>query len=267
LTIYNEKKEENVMLKVLVMVFLFVLLTAGISLAESQRKITVSAAASLKDVFEEIGRLYEDRNKGANVIFNFASSGALRRQIEVGAPVDVFASASKKDMDIIDQKGMVIKDTRVDIATNNVVLIVPVESKAEIKSFEDLMSKNIKRIAIGNPKTVPAGRYAHEVLNYYKVAEVIKDRLIFAENVRQVLDYVARKEVDAGIVYLTDAMVRPKKVKIAATAGEASHSPVVYPIAVVKGTRNESLAKEFISLVTSSEGKMILEKYGFKAVR
>jgi molybdate transport system substrate-binding protein len=162
---------------------------------------------------------------------------------------------------------MVIKDTRVNFAANSVVLIVPAESKAEIKSFEGLVSKDIKRIAIGNPKTVPAGRYAREVLNYYKVAEAIKDRLIFAENVRQVLDYVARGEVDAGIVYLTDAMVRPKEVKIAATAGEASHSPVVYPIAVVKGTGNEVLAKEFISFVTSPEGKKILEKYGFKAVR
>ncbi len=254
-----------------VLVFLSVLLITGISLAEPPKEITVSAAMSLKDAFEEIGRLYEAKNKatnkGANIIFNFASSGALRRQIEVGAPVNVFASASQKDMDIIEQKGMVIKDTRVNFAANSIVLIVPAESKAEIKSFKDLISKNIKRIAIGNPNTVPAGRYVQEVLNYYKVAEAIKDRLIFAENVRQVLDYVAREEVDAGIIYLTDAMVRPKEVKIAATAGEASHSPAVYPIAVVKGTRNEILAKEFISLVTSPEGKKILEKYGFKAVR
>ncbi len=253
--------------RLLVLIFLSVLLTTGICLAESQKEITVSAAISMKNAFEEIGRLYEAKNKGTKIVFNFGSSGALRRQIEGGAPIDVFASASQKDMDIIAEKGLIMKHTRVDIATNTVVLIVPAKSKKEIKSFEDLMSKNIKRIAIGNPKTVPAGRYAQEVLNYYKVAEAIKDRLIFAENVRQVLDYVARKEVDAGIVYLTDAMVRPKEVKIAAIAPEASHRPVVYPVAVVKGTKNEVLAKEFISFATSSEGKMILQKYGFKAVR
>jgi len=263
-------QKEEVMFKnacVLVLVFLSVLLTAGISLAESQKKITVSAAMSLKNAFEEIGKFYEDRHKGTKIVFNFGSSGTLRRQIEGGAPVDVFASASQKDMDIIEQKGMIMKDTRLDIATNTVVLIVPAESKKEIKSFEDLVSKNIKRITIGNPKTVPIGQYAHEVLKHYRIAENIKDRLIFAENVRQALDYVARGEVDAGIVYLTDAMVRTKAVKIAATAPETSHKPVVYPMAVMKGSKNEKSAKLFIDLVVSDKGKKILEKYGFKAVR
>jgi molybdate transport system substrate-binding protein len=250
-----------------VLVFLSVLLTAGISLAESQKEITVSVAISLKNAFEEIGRLYEDRNKGTMVVFNFGASGDLARQIKGGAPVDVFASAAQKDMDSIEQKGMIMKDTRVNIAANSVVLVVPAGSKAEIKSFEDLTSKKIKKIAIGDPRTVPAGRYAQEVFNYYKVAETIKDRLVFAGNVRQVRDYVARGEVDAGIVYSTDAMVRSKEVKIAAVAPEASHKPVVYSMAVVKGTKNEGVAKDFISLVISQEGKRILEKYGFKAVR
>jgi len=250
-----------------VLIFLSVALTTGISLAEPKKEIMVSAAISLKDAFEEIGSLYEDKHKGTKIVFNFASSGALRRQIEGGAPIDVFASASQKDMDSLAEKNLIMKDTRVIIATNSVVLIVPLKSKIEIKSFEDLILKNIRRIAIGNPKTVPAGRYAYEAFEYYKIAENIKDRLIFGENVRQVLDYVARGEVDAGIVYLTDAIIGEKEVKIAATAPEASHKPVVYPMAVVKGTKNEVLAREFISFVTSKEGKRILEKYGFKAVR
>lgn len=267
-------RKEEVMFKnacILVLIFLSVLLTTGIGLAESQKEITVSAAISLKNAFEEIGKLYEDRNKGTMVVFNFGASGDLIRQIEGGAPVDVFASAAQKDMDDIEHKGMILKDTRINIAANTVVLVVPEGSKTKIKSFEDLMSglisKKISRIAVGNPKTVPAGRYALEVFKYYKVAETIKDRLVFAENVRQVLDYVARGEVDAGIVYSTDAMVRSKEVKIAAIAPEASHKPVVYPMAVVKGTKNEVLAKEFISLVTSPKGGIILKKYGFKAVR
>jgi molybdate transport system substrate-binding protein len=250
-----------------VLVFLSVLLTAGISLAESQKEITVSVAISLKNAFEEIGRLYEDRNKGTRVVFNFGASGDLIRQIEGGAPVDVFASAAQKDMDSIEQKGMVIKDTRVNIAANTVVLVVPADARIPVRSFEDLKGPALKKIAIGDPKTVPAGRYAQEVFNYYKVAETIKDRLVFAGNVRQVLDYVARGEVDAGIVYSTDAMVRSKEVKIVATAPEASHTPVVYPMAVAKGTKSKGVAKDFISLVISQEGKRILEKCGFKAVR
>lgn len=254
-----------------VLVFLSVLLTAGISLAESQKEITVSVAISLKNAFEEIGKLYEAKNKGTKVVFNFGASGDLIRQIEGGAPVDVFASAAQKDMDSIEQKGMIMKDTRVNIAANTVVLVVPAGLKAKIKSFEGLMSglisKKINRIAVGNPKTVPAGRYAQEVFKYYKVAEAIKDKLVFAENVRQVLDYVARGEVDAGIVYSTDAMVRSKEVKIVATAPEASHKPVVYPVAVVKGSKNEASAKEFVALVVSREGKRILEKYGFRLIK
>lgn len=254
-----------------VLVFLSVLLTAGICLAESQKEITVSVAISLKNAFEEIGKLYEDRNKGTMVVFNFGASGDLSRQIEGGAPVDVFASAAQKDMDSIEQKGMIMKDTRVNIAANTVVLVVPAGSKAKIKSFEGLKSGlksgKINSIAVGNPMTVPAGRYAQEVFKYYKFAEAIKDRLVFAENVRQVLDYVARGEVDAGVVYSTDAVIRSREVKIVATAPEASHKPVIYPIAVVKGSKNERAAKDFISLVISQEGKRILGKYGFKAVR
>lgn len=250
-----------------VLVFLSVLLTAGISLAESQKEITVSVAISLKNAFEEIGKLYEAKNKGTKVVFNFGASGDLIRQIEGGAPVDVFASAAQKDMDSIEQKGMIMKDTRVNIAANTVVLVVPAGLKAKIKSFEGLTSGEINRIAVGNPKTVPAGRYAQEVFKYYKVAEAIKDKLVFAENVRQVLDYVARGEVDAGIVYSTDAMVRSKEVKIVATAPEASHKPVVYPVAVVKGSKNEASAKELVALVVSREGKRILEKYGFRLIK
>jgi molybdate transport system substrate-binding protein len=138
--------------------------------------------------------------------------------------VDVFASAAQKDMDEADKQGFIISTTRTDIAANSVVLIVPVGSKTSLKSFEGLVATDIKKIAIGNPKTVPAGRYAEEVFNYYKLLPAIKHRFIFTENVRQVLDYIARDEVDAGVVYATDAATRPKETKIVATAPEASLS-------------------------------------------
>lgn len=249
---------------VLLLVFLSVLSTAGISLAESQREITVSAAISLKDAFEEIGKLYEGRNKGTKVVFNFGASGDLIRQIEAGAPVDVFASASLKDMDEADIKGLIISDSRVNFAGNVMVLVVPKYSKLNIRSFNDLRRHDVKKIAIGNPKTVPAGRYSEEVLRYFRLWDVIRDKLVFAENVRQVLDYVARNEVDAGLLYHTDALIRAEDVKIVVKASEESHKAVIYPIAVVKGTKHEKLSKGFIFAVCSNEGKRILKKYGFR---
>lgn len=234
--------------------------------AGQEKGLTVSAAISLKNAFEEIGRLYEAK-QGAKVTFNFGASGDLTKQIAGGAPVDVFASAAQKDMDEADNQGFIVSGTRGDIAANTVVLIIPSGAKTAVKSFEGLVEADMKKIAIGNPKTVPAGRYAEEVFNYYKLLPVIKDRLIFTENVRQVLDYVARGEVDAGVVYATDAAARTKEAIIVATAPEVSHKPVIYPIAVVKGAKSETLAKAFISLVLSPEGQKVLQKYGFKPVK
>ncbi len=207
------------------------------------------------------------KKPGTKVTFNFGASGDLARQIEGGAPVDVFASAAQKDMDSAENKGAIAAGSRINFAANSVVLIVPRGTRVPIKSFDDLKSGSIKKIAVGNPKTVPAGRYAEEVLKYYRMLDDIKGKLIFTENVRQVLDYVSRDEVDAGIVYSTDAMVRSKEAAVIATAPEASHKPVVYPIAVVKTTKNSELARAFITLVTSPEGKKILGRYGFKAVK
>ncbi len=230
--------------------------------AESPREITVSAAISLKNAFEEIGKLHQSKG-GPRVLFNFGASGDLARQIEGGAPVDVFASAAQKDMDGLDGKGLILQGTRSNFVANSVVLIVPAGAKTAPASFEGLAAEGIRRIAVGNPKTVPAGKYAEEVLTYYKLLPSIKEKLIFTGNVRQALDYTARGEVDAGIVYSTDAMTRTKEVRIAATAPEKSHKPVIYPIAVVKGTRNEAAAKAFMTFVQSPGGRKILAKYGF----
>jgi molybdate transport system substrate-binding protein len=234
-----------------------------VAVAETTQEITVSAAISLKNAFEEIGRLYESKNKGSKVSFNFGASGDLMRQIEGGAPVDVFASAAQKDMEEADKKGFLVSGSRADFAANTVVLITPA-SKASIKSFVDLNADSIKNIAVGNPNTVPAGRYAEEVFTYFKILDAVRDKLVLTENVRQVLDYVVRGEVDAGVVYATDAMSKPKEVSIVATAPEQSHKPVVYPVAVVKGTKNETAAKAFVALVLSPEGQRLLQKYGFK---
>ena len=232
--------------------------------AGSTKEITVSAAISLKNAFEEIGKVYESQS-GTKCIFNFGASGDLLIQIAGGAPVDVFASAAQKEMDEAAKQGLIITDTRADFAANNVVLIVPSGARTALTSFEGLGAAEIKKIAVGNPKTVPAGRYAEEVFNYYKILPSLKDKFIYSENVRAALDYVARGEVDAGVVYTTDAATRSNEIKIVATAPEGSHKPVAYPIAVVKATKNAAEAKAFIALVLSPEGQKILQKYGFKS--
>ena len=240
-----------------------VIQSARFTLAEPTKEITVSAAISLKDAFVEIGKISKERHSGVKLVFNFAASGDLARQIEAGAPVDLFASAAQKDMDDLGRKGLLVANSRTNFASNKVALVKSARSRIPLNSFQDLQKNEIKRMVIGNPKTVPAGRYAEEVLRYFSLWDVIKEKLIFAEHVRQGLDYVARNEVDAAIVYSTDAFVRDKQVEIVAVAPDGSHQPIIYPIALVKGTKNENLAKSFISLILFEEGKKVLQKFGF----
>jgi len=238
-----------------------------IGAGRDQQELTVSAAISLKNAFEEIGKLFEAEHKGIKVDFNFGASGDLVRQIEGGAPVDVFASAAQKDMDEAEQKGLILPDSRVNFAGNSIVLIMPADSKIRIHTFHDLGLKQVGKIAAGNPKTVPAGRYAEEVFVHFKLLTAIKEKLIYAEHVRQVLDYVARGEVDAGVVYSTDAMVKARDIIIVSTAPKESHQPIIYPVAVVRGTNNKTLAKAFVSLLISEEGKNVFRKHGFKLLK
>lgn len=236
------------------------LLSAGRAVAGAE--ITVSAALSLKPSFEEIGRLYERRYPGSAAAFNFGPSGALQKQIESGAPVDVFASASPKEMDALDKSGLIVAGSRRNFAGNSVVLITS-STDRRLSGFDGLKDSQIKRIAIGNPATVPAGKYAEETLRTIGLWDNIRPKLIYAEHVLQVMDYVSRGEVDAGMVFLTDAVSRSGDVRTVAEAPEAGHSPVVYTIAIIKGAKGEAAAGNFIALVMSKEGRDILKRYGF----
>lgn len=228
--------------------------------------IVVSAAVSLRNAFEEIGALYATSTGGPRPAFNFGASGDLMAQIRGGAPADVFASAAAKDMDGLDAETALLPGTRVDFAANEVVLVVPSTSGVAVISFADLAKPEIARIAVVNPKTSPAGRYAEAVFASFGLVEAVRPRLVLAENVRQVLDYVARGEVDAGVVYATDAMARPQEVRVAVVAPAGSHKPVIYPIAVLKGAMHPDAAKAFVAAVRSEAGQAILTRYGFKPV-
>jgi len=234
--------------------------------SQTGREITVSAAASLKDAFREISKQYEERT-GAKINFNFGASGALQKQIESGAPVDVFASAGIPQMAALTTQGLIAPETRRDFARNTLVLVVPADSTSGITSFADLGSAKVARLAVGNPKTVPVGQYAEQALTRLGLWKQLGPRLILAEDVRQALDYVARGEVDAGIVYASDVHATGARVRAVATAPADSHDPILYPIAVVRASSRQEAARAFIDAVMSDEGQRILEKYGFERVR
>lgn len=177
--------------------------------------LVVSAAASLTNAFKDVAQAYEKEHAGTKVILNFGASDVLLQQIVKGAPADVFASADQKAMDKAVEEKAVKPDTRIDFAANQVVLIVPTDSKANITALKDLTRGDIKRIAYGNPASVPVGRYTQGALQAAGLWDAVQAKSVLAQNVRQSLDYVSRGEVDAGFVFATDAAVMPDKVKVA----------------------------------------------------
>jgi len=230
-------------------------------------QLTVSAAASLQDVMKAIKPLYEEAYPDREIVYNFASSGSLQRQIEQGAPVDVFMSAAVDKMDALAEKDLIINETRRDLLKNQMVLVIQEGNKANlnITDFEDLSTEKVNLIALGEPESVPAGRYAQDVLNSFNIADKVNAKAVYGKDVRQVLNYVATGNVEAGIVYRTDAQ-DSDNVEIIATAPEDSHSPVVYPVAVIKDSDTPEVGKELIEFLTTEEAQAVFEDYGFVPV-
>ncbi len=249
---------------VLLVLLAAVLNWPGAEIARAEEELVVSAAASLTNGLKEVGEKFEASHPGMKVIFNFAASGALLRQLEQGAPVDVFASADQKSMDEAEEKGLISTGSRIDFVSNQLVLIVPIESKLSLKTLSDLARPEVERLSLGNVDSVPAGRYAKQVLVHEKLWEELTPKFVFANTVRQVLDYVSRGEVDAGFVYATDAVIGGGKVKVAVEA--QGHEPILYPVAVTKMARNVEAAKLFVDFTTSAEAREIFGKHGFGEV-
>lgn len=238
-------------------VLLCVVMCAPVCAAE----ITVSAASSLTNAFNELKTLFEQKTPDAKVMTNYASSNALLKQMQEGAPVDVFATADQATMDKADKSNCIDPSSRKNFALNDLVLVVPKDSKANVASAADLASAGVQHIAIGTPASVPAGRYAEEALKSAKLWEILTPKFVMGENVRQVLDYVSRGEADAGFVYATDALIAKDKVNVAAVM--TGHTPVSYPISLTVKGKELPLARKFIEFVTSDEGMAVLAKYGF----
>jgi molybdate transport system substrate-binding protein len=243
------------------MALMLVLLLAGPALAQ---ELTLSVAISMKDAVEALGKSFVASRPGVSVRYNFGSSGELQKQIEAGAPVDIFVSAATRQMDELEKQNLIVAATRRAFARNVLTVIKPADSRLDLAKPADLLDGRVGKIVIGNPKTVPAGQYSEESLKALGLWERVQPKLVFSENVRQALDYVARGEVDAGFVYTTDAAVRGLTVKEAFRPAEDTYRPVVYPVAVVAGTRHAALAQAFADLLLSREGQAVLARYGFQ---
>ncbi len=222
--------------------------------------ITVSAAASLKEAFNDVNQQFEKKYPEHKVSFNFAASGSLLQQISNGAPVDVFASADLTTMQQAKDKGLLLGEQK-NFVKNALVAIVPSDSKLDIKGLADLESSAVKRIAVGNAASVPAGRYTMTALKKDNLDEKLKDKIILTQNVRQALEYVASSNVDVGFVYKTDSTILADRVKVVFEV--ALDNPVIYPIAVIKDSKVPAAAQQFIDFVLSSDGQAVLAKYGF----
>lgn len=229
--------------------------------AQKNNNLLISAAASLRESLQEVQLVYPQTKQNANVTYNFGASGALQQQIENGAPADVFISASKKQMDALQEKGLILPDTRRNLLTNRLVLIVP-RNSSEISNFRQLTNARVKKIAIGEPRSVPAGQYAEQVFINLGILQQIQSKFVLGNNVRQVLAAVESGNVDAGVVYTTDARTS-QQVKQVATAAENLHSPIVYPVAVLKNSKNIPAAKEYIQFLFSNQARTLFQKYGF----
>jgi molybdate transport system substrate-binding protein len=225
-------------------------------------QLNVSAAASTTDALKAINDLYQQANKNVTIVANFASSGTLQTQIENGAPADVFVSAATAQMDNLQKEGLTINETRQNLLNNKTVMVVPIDSTLGLTSFNDLATDKVKIVAIGDPKSVPAGTYALQAFDELGITAAVQPKEVLGADVRQVLTYVEGGNVDAGIVFATDALTSTK-VKVVASAPADINARVVYPVAILKASKNIDAAKAYVNFLSSAQAKAVWEKFGF----
>ena len=248
-----------------VMSVLFLLLTfpvfAGGSRDTARVDLIIGAAMTLRDVADELGTAYMAQNQHVNLTFTYASSGALQTQIEEGAPIDIFISAAPRQMNNLADQGLIYGASR-NVVTNVIVLIVPANSQAGVESFMDVGTDKVRMIAFGDPASTPLGSFVQEIFQSYGILAAVNAKANLGSDVRQVLTWVEMEEVDAGIVFMTDAMTS-NLVRVVATADKERHSPSVYPVGIVNASHNKDEAQRFIDFLFTSEARAIFERHGF----
>ena len=229
----------------------------------NEKTITIAAAASLKNCLDDkIIPMFNDKYPNIKVQATYDSSGKLKSQIEEGAEIDVFISAATKQMNELNNKGLIEENSIVELLENKVVLIVPKGNSKEIKSFDDILKSD--KIAIGDPASVPAGQYAKELFENLKVWDEVSKKSSLGTNVTEVLNWVAEGSADSGVVYSTDAASNDK-VKVVIEAPEGSVSKVIYPVGIIKASKNKEEAKSFTDFLQSDEAIKTFETYGFSS--
>ena len=225
-----------------------------------KRELTISAAASLNETLNEITGEFLKDNPNINIVCNYGSSGSLQKQIEQGAPCDLFLSASEKNVSELIDENLIVNDTNKTFVKNSLVLVAPKDST--ITSINDLKTNKVNHIAIGEISSVPAGMYANEALENLNLKESLNNKLVYAKDVKEVLAWVASGNADVGFIYKSDA-VSSKEVKIISEIPDNSHTPINYVAGVIKNSTNEDIAKEFEDYLFSNKAQKIFEKYGY----
>ena len=234
------------------------------AIAESAT-ILVGSASSLQDALKELTPLFQSAHPNITVKYSFTSPGAVQQQIEQGAPIDVFVPGGTKQMDALQAKGLILPETRRNLVTNRIVLVVPRNSSLKLTDFRQLTNSEVKRIIIGEPRSVPVGQYAEEVFRSLGIWEQLRPKLVMGNTARNVLAGVESGNADAGIIFATDAKISDQ-VRQVALAPKGSHSPIVYPIAVVSTSRQQKAAQAYVQFVTGPLARPVFNKYGFGAV-
>ena len=229
--------------------------------SSAAEEISVFAAASLTDALKEIAAAYE-KETGVRVVPNLGGSSMLARQLEEGAPADLFLSADEIQMDGLEKAGLVVPGTRKSVLSNTLVIVAPEESRTRISSEKDLADARVGRLALAEPASVPVGVYSKKFLEGVGLWAAVAPKVIPTENVRATLAAVESGNVDAGIVYKTDALIS-RKVRIAFEVPAARGPAISYPFALVKGAPHEAAARVFLAYLSSNEARAIFVKYGF----
>ncbi|NJO41337.1 MAG: molybdate ABC transporter substrate-binding protein [Cyanobacteria bacterium CRU_2_1] len=233
-----------------------------VPVAAQSRPLLIAAAASLQNALDAIDPLFEQANPSISVNYNFAASGSLQQQIEQGAPVDVFISAASRQMDALQEQNLIVANTRQNLLTNRLVLIVPSNSTLGLTSFRELTNSNVQRISVGEPRSVPAGQYAEELLTNLGILDQLRSKFVYGNSVRSVLAAIESGNADAGVVYTSDARISDQ-VRQVATAPSNLHSPIVYPSAVIESSHDPDAARAYVQFLKSDSATEIFAQYGF----
>jgi molybdate transport system substrate-binding protein len=236
------------------------------TVAQSRTTLLISAAASLQDVLEELDPAFERANPSVRVDYNFGSSGMLQQQIQQGAPADIFISAAAQQMDMLERADLILSDSRRDLVTNRLVLVVPSNASLGLAGFQQLTDDRVRRIAVGEFRSVPAGQYAEELFRNLGILASLRSKFVFANNVRGVLAAVESGNVDAGVVYATDAKLS-RQVKTVATAPADLHSPIAYSVAVLQSSNNAVAARIYERFLFDGQARAALIHFGFEIAK